>query len=140
MKKLSQVAPTSIDRASELNIKYSKIHKQAASPKLDTLQTHCHVERVLFYSFTGSVLSDMKAKRTIGSKLDSELLVKLMISMALATAINQEPMSKANDPEPDVNDDYQTAPQRDMTATQSKTNPTGLGLSKCTFKIGLDYK
>ena len=50
------------DRIFEAPVSFSKIIKQLNTPILDTLQSSWEVERILFFSFSGTTLSDMKNK------------------------------------------------------------------------------
>lgn len=78
-----------VDRNKQFELKLSKILTIIDEPKLDTLQTSCHVERILFYSDSCTVLSDMKSKRTIASKVNADILIRLMISLSSITRVTK---------------------------------------------------
>lgn len=111
-----------IDRKKDLEMRLSKVIKLRERPKLDTLQTHCHVERILFFSFSGTVLSDMKNKRTIASKLGSELLIKLMISMSIATSVPKEPVADPVVDQPEGLDEYDVSLKSVQLPTKERLN------------------
>ena len=134
-------AMQSLEKDFEAQIKLNSIIRHLNKPILDTLQKNWDVERVLYFSFSGTTLSDMRANKTIISNLTPDLLIRFMTSMSISTTITRKRNSElVIDPEltQDNNDAFRrnndggsiTQRPRENTGVTPGSIRTGVGISE----------
>ena len=101
----------SIEKTFEANITIRNFMRHINKPVFDTLQKDWVVERIIFFSFSGTTLSDMKANKTIIWKLSSELLIRFMTSMSISTTITRNKYPE-NLIDPEATQEYNDANRR----------------------------
>ncbi|CAI2386471.1 unnamed protein product [Moneuplotes crassus] len=114
----------SVDRQKDVGIKLKSVLRIRDEPILDTMQTHCKIERILFYSDSCTVISDMKSKQKVVSCINADLLIRIAISLTEATKISRNNKNKhpSNRFELAEELDVLITRNKDMTATNTKSD------------------